>query len=60
MNSILSTNQQQQQPRNFREFAASVSPSYAKQQVEVMLQNGQISPQQFEQAKKITNSLFRK
>ena len=43
--------QNQLRASNFREFAANMTPEKAKFQVEEMLKNGQISQQQFEQAK---------
>ena len=54
MNSLLNNRQAPQnqlRPSNFREFAASMTPESAKMQIEDMLKNGQISQQQFEQAK---------
>lgn len=56
-NSLLETNLPQ--PPSFREFSQNVSPNDAKQQVENMLNSGQISQEQFEKAKQIA-SLFMK
>jgi hypothetical protein len=57
-NSLLETNLPQQPP-SFREFSQNISPNDAKQQVENMLNSGQISQEQFEKAKQIA-SLFMK
>lgn len=43
--------QNQLRASNFREFAANMTPEKAKFQVEEMLKNGQLTQQQFEQAK---------
>lgn len=59
MNSILSNQPLQMQPHNFKEFAAMWTPDKAKQRVEEMIQSGQVSQQQFEQAKQIANSLLK-
>lgn len=59
MNSILS-NQQTTQLLSFKEFASQWTPNQAKQRVEEMLRNGQVSQQQFEQAKQIANSLLKR
>lgn len=61
MNSILSNQQTTiMQPRNFKEFAAQWTPDQAKQRVEEMLRTGQISQEQFEQAKQIVNLLLKR
>lgn len=62
MNSILNNqrwNQLKYQP-SFKEFAASMTPEKAKNQIEMMLQNGQITPQQLNDAKQIVNSILSK
>ena len=66
MNSILNNQrwnnqlQNQQYRPSFNEFASWMTPEKAKMQVESMLQNGQLTQQQFENAKNIVNSILSK
>ena len=60
MNSLLNNRQYQQLHPNFREFANSITPQGAKQKIEEMLANGELSQEKYQQAQQIANLLFNK
>lgn len=60
MNSLLNNKWHQPQRPSFKEFANSITPQGAKQKIEEMLTNGELSQEKYQQAQQIANMLFNK